>query len=120
MSKGKARGEATVGCIVIILMLVIGFIIVGPKGCSRKLDSWSASAYGSDWLVVHYTQNGDVINSWELNNKSVGNEDGSDGIYFTDNEGNVVHLSGHYVYVQIVNDKWEEAKQKFLKLQPKK
>jgi len=44
-----------------------------------------------------------VINSWKLKGKSVGSESNSDGIFFEDNEGNVVHLSGHYVYIETKN-----------------
>ena len=98
---------------IIGIILIVGFLIVGPQGCDRHMSSWKASSYGSDWLVVQYSQNGDVINYWELNNKSVGSEESSDGIYFKDNSGNVVHLSGHYIYVQASD--MEAAKKRFLK-----
>jgi hypothetical protein len=96
----------------IAVMAVVIFIIVGPAGISRRVDSWLGDAYGSDWLVVQYSMSGDVINYWELKDKSIGSEEGSDGIYFTDNDENVVHLSGHYVYIQ-VND-FNSAKEKYI------
>lgn len=102
---------------VVILIVVIGlFISVGPKGCDRSLSSWKASAYGSDWLVVQYAQDGSIISSWELTNKSIGNEAGSDGIYFLDDDDNVVHLSGHYIYVEVQHEsKMDGLKKRFLK-----
>ena len=90
------------------------FLVMGPKGCSRQFNSWKASSYGSDWLVVQYAQDGSVINHWKLHNKSVGNEDNSDGIYFLDDQNNVVHLSGHYVYIQ-VNGDFEKLEAEYLR-----
>ena len=59
---------------------------------------------------MQYAQDGSIINSWDLDDKSVGSEEGSDGIYFTSNSGNVIHLSGHYAYVQVIENRWTEAK----------
>jgi len=50
--------------------------------------------------VVQYAQNGSVINHWNLKSKTVRNESQSDGIYFVSPSGAVVHLSGHYIFVQ--------------------
>jgi hypothetical protein len=74
-------------------------VIIGPAGLYNKFNAWQASAYGSDWLIVQYAQNGSVITHWELEDAAVHSEDSSDGIYFTTDHG-VVHLSGHYVYIQ--------------------
>jgi len=96
----------------ILVVIFIGFFLaVGPAGCNRRISAWKAAAYGSDWLVVQYSQDGDVINSWELKGKSIGSESNSDGIFFEDNEGNVVHLSGHYIYVETKD--FEAAKRKY-------
>jgi len=116
MSKTEfwTEGKIWLACIVVCLACLAA--VVGPAGASRALRGWSAKAYGSDWLVVQYTQSGSVISSWELHGKSVGNETSSDGIYFTDDTGNVVHLSGHYVYVEVAGD-WAAARSRFL---PKK
>jgi len=113
MSEGKSYVIFVVA--LFLIAGLIGFLTMGPQGCSRRVQSWSSSAYGADWLVVHYAQDGSVINLWELKGKSVGNEENSDGINFVDNDGNVVHLSGHYVYIEIKNNMWDEAKKKFLK-----
>lgn len=102
-SETKAMIVVVIG--VIVLISLIMFFVMGPSGCYRKVKSWKADAYGSDWLVVQYSQSGDVINYWVLHDKSIGSEATSDGIYFTDDDENVVHLSGHYVYIQINNQK---------------
>lgn len=101
---------------IVVILGVGAFVISGPKGCSRTMQSWSASAYGSDWFVVQYAYDGSVITTWELQNKSVENESSSDGIVFVDNAGNVTHLSGHYVYVQVAGGKdgFRRAKEKLL------
>lgn len=77
---------------------------MGPAGIKNAWNSWTASAYGSDWLVVQYAQSGCVINSWDLENKAIDNESSSDGIFFTAEDGSVAHLSGHYVYVEAPTD----------------
>ena len=101
--------------VILLSVLAIVAIVMGPAGIERSFSGWSASAYGSDWLVIQYTQDGSVISSWELKDKSVGNESNSDGIYFVDDSDNVVHLSGHYIYVQIKNGNWDSAKDRLLK-----
>jgi len=113
----KDKNTSCLGLIVSILVIaIIAGIVIGPKGCSRRYESWKASSYGSDWLIVQYAQDGSIINNWELYNKSVGNEENSDGIFFLDDESNVVHISGHYTYIQIIDDKWDKAKERFLKI----
>jgi len=96
------------------VVMVTVLMFLGPKGCERHISSWRADAYGSDWLVVQYAQDGSVMNHWELTDKSVGSETNSDGIYFIDSDGNVVHLSGHYVYVEVADD-WDSVKKRYLK-----
>ena len=105
----STEGKIVIG--LIVLVIVICGIIIGPAGCDRKISAWKAGAYGSDWLVVQYSQDGSVMNSWELKNKSIGNESQSDGIYFTDVDGNVIHLSGHYIYIETKD--FKSAKERY-------
>lgn len=95
----ELRNFLLAGAGVISLILLIIFLVMGPAGIKTSFLGWKASAYGSDWLVVQYAQSGCVISSWELDYEAVQNEGGSDGIYFSTDDG-VVHLSGHYIYVQ--------------------
>lgn len=111
-SEGKFQ-LGGISCMVLLIAVAI-FVSVGPKGCSRKVASWQASSYGADWLVVQYAQDGSVIAWWELRDSSVASSEGSDGIYFTEAAGNVVHLGGHYVYVQVNNGDWDTPREKFV------
>lgn len=86
-----------VGFLIVCVIAVAA--LIGPSGCYNKVSAWKATAYGSDWFVVQYAVDGNVINTWDLKNCAIQSEQGSDGIFFTTPEG-VVHLSGHYVYVQ--------------------
>ena len=101
--------ELTIVGGIIAVIVVLLAVVIGPKGCVREIKSWKADAYGSDWLVVQYAMDGSVIHTWELKNKSVGSESSSDGIFFPDNKGNIAHLSGHYVYVQVMNGDFDSA-----------
>ena len=106
-SADKKLISVIVGIIAVVVILLAA--IIGPKGCVREVKSWKADAYGSDWLVVQYAQDGSIIHTWQLEDKSVGSERDSDGIYFPDNNGNIVHLSGHYVYVQVKDGDFDSA-----------
>jgi hypothetical protein len=94
-----------------VVLAIFVFVTLGPAGCNNKFSAWKASAYGSDWLVVQYSLDGNVMNSWDLKDCAVHSENGSDGIYFTTTHG-VVHLSGHYLYVQ---NPTEQARDLYLK-----
>lgn len=113
-NKGKlmsASGKMGAGLTAAILGLfgLLLFIVMGPAGISRSFQKWNASAYGSDWVVVQYAQDGSIISHWELTNKSVASEENSDGINFVDVDGNMVHLAGHYVYVQVSGIEGQKA-----------
>lgn len=111
----KKNPEVWFGAIGIAIIGLIVFAAIGPAGCSRSVSAWHASAYGSDWLVVQYAQDGSIMNHWELRSKSVANETNSDGINFMDNDGNMVHLSGHYTYIQIDGESgMKAAKSRYL------
>lgn len=104
------RIELYLALVIIALVIIIPLVIMGPSGIKTGCMGWKASAYGSDWLVVQYAQSGCIISTWELENEAIKNEQDSDGIFFVAPEG-VVHLSGHYVYVQLTEeDSLVEAK----------
>ena len=106
-----------IGVAVFVVLLVI---FVGPARLKREYDNHRNSAYGADWLVIESADDGTVVHYWELENRSIGNEKESDGIYFTDNSGFQVHLSGRYKYVQIHGKKWAEARKAYVEpWQPK-
>jgi hypothetical protein len=107
--------DMNMGCLASIICVVLAaiatFAIMGPAGCNNKFSAWKASAYGSDWLVVQYAVDGSVMNTWDLQDCAVHSESQSDGIYFTTEHG-VIHLSGHYLYVQ---NPTPEARELYLK-----
>lgn len=113
MRKDTKTGAMLIGGIIVVV-IVIGAMVIGPQRISRFWASYKADAYGSDWLVVKEDMYGNTIRHWELNDKSVGSEKGSDGIYFIDEGGDVVHLSGFYTYVQVKGG-FEDAKKKYLR-----
>ena len=110
-----SQAKAVAISLLILAALFAGgvFVFSGPSGISRSWSNYQANWGGSDWLVVQYAQDGSVIATWELHDQAMGSEQNSDGIFFTDNDGNVVHLSGHYVYVQVTDGKWEPVRERF-------
>jgi hypothetical protein len=104
-SDSELKAVWNLGAVVALVVIGGGFLIcMGPAGLKTSVAGWQASAYGSDWMVIQYAQSGCIIANWELENEAVQNEGESDGIYFVTEEGPVVHLSGHYTYVQNPTD----------------
>lgn len=110
----ETRGIILLSTTAIAIVILLLVLVAGPARISRMWEGYKADAYGADWVVVQYAQDGSVISHWELKSKSVGNEEQSDGIYFTDNSGNVVHLSGHYIYVQVKSDHMAAVKDHYV------
>lgn len=89
---------------IVLGLILLVLMIMGPAGIQNQWRAWKGSAYGSDWLVVKYSQDGEVICFWELKKRAIDNESGSDGIFFVTDGGSVTHISGHYNYVQNPTD----------------
>ena len=64
---------------------------------------------GTDWVVAQYGYDCKPINCYKLVNAAVTNEPQSDGIYWEDSNGNLVHISGWYERVQVERNQWEQA-----------
>lgn len=78
-------------------------------GMQRDCSSGWASAAGADWIVVQYKADGRAFNCWKLENTSMSNEQASDGIYWKDPSGHLVHISGWYNRVQVFGHAYGEA-----------
>lgn len=89
---------------------ILFLFLAGCAGMSRSCSSCNAGAYGADWLVVQYRNDGTPISCWRLETTSISNEDHSDGIYWVDGKsGNLVHISGWYNRVQVERRQWDHA-----------
>ncbi len=83
--------------------------LLGCAGMQRDCSSCNASSFGGDWVIVQYQMNGTPINCWKLRNTPVENEAHTDGVYWQDPGGHLVHISGWYNRVQVQGERWEEA-----------
>ncbi len=83
--------------------------LLGCAGWSRDCASTCAANTGGDWIVVQYRFDGTPINCWEMRNTAIANEGASDGIYWQDRGGHLVHISGWYNRVQVQGERWREA-----------
>jgi hypothetical protein len=84
-------------------------LLTGCAGMSRDCSSCSASTLGSDWIVVQYGFDGKPINCWELRDTAISNEHSTDGIFWQENSGHLVHISGWYNRVQVDHSDWVGA-----------
>lgn len=92
------------------LLLLLTFLS-GCAGLQRGCSSGVASSFGADWVIVQMDDEGIPYRCWTLEDTSVTNEEGSDGIYWLSPNGHLVHISGHYNRVQVEGGRWREAYQ---------
>lgn len=91
----------------IALMLLM---LTSCAAIDRSCSSCLATNIGADWIVVELAEvDGTPYRCWELRGVSVVSEQGSDGIYWKNNQGNLVHVAGSYDYVQVKNNRWDDA-----------
>jgi hypothetical protein len=93
-------------CVVVVVLVWVG---MSWRGISRGCSGCYASSVGADWIVVQVDLEGRPFRCWELDNVSVANESQSDGVYWEESNGNLVHISGLYNRVQISGENWDEG-----------
>lgn len=84
-------------------------LLMGCAGMERECSSMSASNFGADWVITQMDTRGRPFRCWALRNTSITNERQSDGIYWQEPGGQLVHISGGYNRVQVVNSNWTAA-----------
>lgn len=89
--------------------IMFALLLVGCAGLERDCSGFSASNFGSNWLVLQYGFDGKPINCWRLENTAIDNESGTDGIFWLEKNGHLVHISGWYNRVQVNNSDWKGA-----------
>lgn len=90
-------------------LFVLFLLLAGCASMQRDCSSCAATEFGSDWIVLQYGYDGEPINCWRLKNAAISNENQTDGIYWKDPAGNLVHISGWYNRVQVINDNYQAA-----------
>ncbi len=93
----------------LLRLAFFALLLTGCAGFQRDCSSSCAQSLGGDWIIVQYRFDGTPINCWELRNTAVSSEDHSDGIYWQDPQGHLVHISGWYNRVQVMGNRWDEA-----------
>lgn len=84
-------------------------LLAGCAGQMRSCSAGMAERFGADWLIAQYKTDGTPLHCWRLPDTSVVNETGSDGIYWKDPRGHLVHISGWYNRVQVTGGDWAGA-----------
>jgi hypothetical protein len=90
-------------------MIIMCLLLTGCAGFSRSCSSFNAESFGANWVIAQYTNSGEMFRCWKLDNTSVTNEEGSDGIYWKAQGGHLVHISGWYNRVQVENSDFAGA-----------
>ena len=84
-------------------------LLAGCAGWERDCNSSVASSFGGDWIVLQYGMDGSPINCWKLKDTAISNEAHTDGIFWQDPGGHLVHISGWYNRVQVSNGDYTGA-----------
>jgi hypothetical protein len=85
------------------------FFLVGCAAVQKDCASCNATANGADWIVVQLDLNGKPFRCWSMQDVSISNENASDGIWWQNESGNLIHISGLYNRVQVIDDNWLNA-----------
>jgi hypothetical protein len=91
--------------------IAILFFTISCAGTQRDCSSQCASELGSDWIIVQYGVDGKPFNCWRLEAAAISNEHGTDGIFWQNSDGHLVHISGWYNRVQVEHRNWKSAAQ---------
>lgn len=83
--------------------------LLGCAGMQRDCSSCNAGSFGADWVIVQFRMDGTPMNCWKLRNVGVSNEEHTDGVFWQDSDGHLVHISGWYNRVQVANGNYEKA-----------
>lgn len=95
-----------------LVIAALGVMMINCSGCAGCKREWTATvagATGTDWIVVQLGFDGHPVNAWKLVDVSVANESSSDGIWWQDRDGHLVHISGWYNRVLVKNGQFEDA-----------
>lgn len=92
-----------------VLLISALLSLFGCAGFYRGCSAWNAENFERNWIVVQYGVDGEPFNCWKLQGVAISNEPSSDGIYWLDPDGHLVHISGWYNRVQVENEMWESA-----------
>lgn len=90
-------------------VMLASLLLTGCAGFQRDCSSSCATSLGGDWIIVQYSASGAPINCWKLRGTAVSNEQGTDGVFWQDPQGHLVHISGWYNRVQVQGDRFDEA-----------
>jgi hypothetical protein len=84
-------------------------MFIGCAGFQCNENFGNTLFLSADWIVLQYGYNGDPINCWELKDTAITNEEKTDGIYWREPSGHMIHISGWYNRVQVTNNDWKGA-----------
>ncbi len=84
-------------------------VLFGCAGLVRDCQSCEATNLGADWIVVQFDMGGQPFNCWKLRGKSISNEQKSDGIFWVSDSKHLIHISGWYNRIQVINGDFEGA-----------
>lgn len=84
--------------------------LAGCVGLQRDCSSmWASDVTGADWIVVQYGYDGHPVACWQLRGVGITNEPHSDGIFWREGAGHLVHISGWYNRVQVASGDFDTA-----------
>lgn len=91
------------------VLILWALILTSCAGWGRSCTGCIAQEFGASWVVTQNDMQGHPFRCWKLENVSVANEQGSDGIQWKSPDGHMVHLAGQYNRVQVDGGNWTSA-----------
>lgn len=92
-----------------VLTVCMTVFACGCAGLAKDCSQFSASSFGSDWMVVQYAQDGRPFHCWKLRDAAVDSEQGGNLNWKDPSNGHMVHVTGWENRVQVINGDFETA-----------
>jgi len=92
----------------VMLFVLVAFTVAcaaNQKACAQ----FSASSFGTDWIVVQYDMSGKPFHCWKLHDTAVDSSEGGNVDWQDRNNGHLVHLTGWENRVQVVKGDFDGA-----------
>jgi hypothetical protein len=84
-------------------------LVAGCAGFNKSCSQFSAASFGSDWIVVQYTQDGKPFHCWKLTGASVESSQGGNVDWQDPKNGHLMHITGWENRVQVQHKDWPGA-----------
>ena len=92
-----------------LIILALLASCVGCAGTGKACSQMGASAFGSDWIIVQYRQDGTAFHCWKVRDAAVDSGQGGNIDWKDRQTGHLMHITGWENRIQVAGGDFETA-----------